>query len=97
MVATKSPAPRRRAIAGRNGITIPNPSRSMNTVRNSVPSEALRAGRAGAVADAGRSVGGGAVMSDDQGVRGQGTARKVARRVRRHQAPVAAASERLVN
>jgi hypothetical protein len=42
MVATKSPAPSRRAIEGRNGITSPNPSRSRNTVRNNVPSEAAR-------------------------------------------------------
>ena len=42
MVATKSLAPSWRASAGRNGITRPKPSRSMNTVRNSVPIEAVR-------------------------------------------------------
>src|SRR6187549_3092445 len=53
MVATKSPAPSRRASPGRNGITSPKPSRSMNTVRNSVPIEAVRAVRGGAAVEAG--------------------------------------------
>ena len=60
----------------------------MNTVRNSVPIEAVRARRASAVGGSVTSVGGGAVIGG-QGTCGQGTARMVARRVRRHQAPVA--------
>src|SRR5262245_41996045 len=98
MVATKSPAPRRRAIAGMNGMTRPKPSRSMNTVRNNVPIVAVRAVRAGADGERGTSLGGGAVIGwDGQGTCGQGIARNVARRVRRHQAPVARRSSLLVN
>ena len=65
-VATKSLAPRSAREPGRNGITSPKPSRSRNTVRNSVPSEALREPVPGAVAGAAAVI----ALDRDRGRRG---------------------------